>query len=90
MVVGRGRLRREDVLDARSFVLAQLPQRPEGVAHRPRGDQQNLAVALGDRITEGPAQPEVVLRVGRLAHADRDPGLVRQAPAGYSHSFVVA
>ncbi len=59
-----------------------LAQRPEGVAQRARRDQD----APCDRCArspsaERPSEPQVVLGVGGLADADRDPALVRQALA---------
>ena len=79
--VGRHRLGREDVLDTGGFVVAQLAERPERVAHRAGGDEQHLAVGGGDRIPERAAEPQVVLGVRGLAHPDGDPALVRQSGA---------
>lgn len=42
-------------------------------------DEHDVSVRLGNRITECPAQSQIVLRVGGLTHADRDPPLVGQA-----------
>ena len=79
--VGLARLLREDVLAAGGLVVAQLAQRPERVAERAGGDEQHLAVALADGVTERAAEAQVVLRVGCLAHADGDPLLVVEALA---------
>ena len=79
--VGRRGLGGEDVIDARGLVIAQLAQRPERMRQRAGRDQHDFAVGLGDRVAEGPAEPQVVFGVRGLAHADRDPPLVRQTLA---------
>ena len=74
-----GRLGCEDVINLRGLVLAQFPQRPKGVAQRTGSQQHYLAVTLCDCVAQRPAEPEVVLSIGGLAHADGDPPLIRQA-----------
>src|SRR5215217_8228082 len=76
--VRSGSLRCEDVISPRRLVLSEFSQRPESVAESSGSQQHNLAIAFSDGITQRPAQPEVVLSVGGLAHADGDPPLVRQ------------
>src|SRR6185312_5435244 len=79
--VGRRSVGGEDVFDARRLVIAQLAQRPKRVRERAGRDQHDFAVGLGDRVAEGPAEPQVVFGVRGLTDPDRDPPLVRQALA---------
>src|SRR4029453_18429043 len=79
--ISRGGLGSKDVFDPGGLVLAQFPPPPESVAERTRSQQHDPAVTLFDCVSQGPAEPEVVLRISGLAYPDGDPPLVRQALA---------
>ncbi len=79
LVVGLAGLGRADVHRVAGLVVAQLAQRPERVREGPGGDQQDPPPRRGgDAVRERPPEPQVILHVTGLAHADRHPPLVRQ------------
>src|SRR5512133_511578 len=79
--VSGSRLGCEDVFYPGCLVLAQFPQRPKGVTECPGGHEHHLAITRSNSITQRSAQPQIVLRICRLAYANRDPPLVRQTLA---------
>ena len=60
------RLGGEDVLGSGGLVVAQVAQLPEGVRESAAADEQDLAVGLGDGLTDGPAGAQEVIGLARL------------------------